>query len=601
MNNKTLIKFFFKQFKKNKFYLILLIFSSIFCAISEGIGVFLIFPLLMPDQTIQNFANIEILQTTIKNFSNFSPEFKIYMVSSVIITLILIRFIFLFIVNFISVYLPMKIESDMIKQYYSRILYSDYEFINSKKRGFLISNTFEHPAKSSSIIFNGSQVILNIFLVVIYFFILLLASYKITIIALLIIFSLYFLVRKVSTKPITNYGKIKTIKRYRLYDFFTSTINVIKYLKIRNAQSKMLEMFTSYLKEYISVVRKSQFLSTSFSPFFTTVSGVLIMFIILINTKIFGFSDNSENLWVGNLFIFIVCIYRLLNPVMNLNEAFSSIDFNKFGHEQYKKNLLDLKQNQEHSGNKKIRFLKKISFNNVSFKYKDRNGETLKNINVEILKGEMIAVAGKSGAGKTTLINLLVGLLKPTKGNIKIDNVTLNEDVLSSWREKVGLVSQDILLQNDSLINNLTFGLDKFKKRNINKALVEAGCSDFIKDLPEGLNTYIGENGIKLSGGQQQRITLARCILTNPEIIILDEATSNLDLYTEKIVSKNIMNLRKTKTLIVIAHRLSTIIEANKIIFLKKGTIKNIDSHKNLIKKNVDYKRMVKGQFLNGN
>mgnify|MGYP001265907859 FL=1 len=599
MNKKLLVKFFFNHFKKNRFFLILLIFSSIFCALSEGIGVFLIFPLLMPDQAIQNFANLEILQKIIINFSNYSPEFKIYIVSSLIISLIFIRFIFLLIVNFISVYLPLKIESKMISQYYQKILSSDYEFINSKKRGFLISNTFEHPAKSSSIIFNGSQVILNIFLVIIYFFILLLASYKITIIALLVIFSLYFFVRKISTKPITKYGKIRTMTRYRLYDFFTSSINVIKYLKIRNAQSKMLDIFSSHLREHISVVRKSQFLSTSFAPFFTTVSGVLIMLIILINVKIFGFSDSSENLWVGNLFIFIICIYRLLNPVMNLNEAFSSIDFNKFGHEQYKKNYLDLKKNQEHYGNKKLRFIKKISFNQVSFKYKGRKLETLKKINVEIFKGEMIAVAGKSGAGKTTLINLLVGLLKPTVGEIKIDNITLDENVLSSWREKVGLVSQDILLQNDSLINNLTFGLDKFKKRDVNTALVKAGCDDFIKDLPDGLNTYIGENGIKLSGGQQQRITLARCILTNPEIIILDEATSNLDVYTEKVVNKNIMNLKKTKTLIVIAHRLSTIIEANKIIFLKKGIIKDIDSHKNLIKKNMDYKQMVKGQFLN--
>ena len=125
----------------------------------------------------------------------------------------------------------------MISQYYEKILFSDYEFINSKKRGFLISNTFEHPVKSSSIIFNGSQVILNIFLIIIYFLILLLVSYKITMIALLIIFSLYFFVRKISSKPITEYGKIKTITRYRLYDFFTSSLNVIKYLKIRNAQS----------------------------------------------------------------------------------------------------------------------------------------------------------------------------------------------------------------------------------------------------------------------------------------------------------------------------------------------------------------------------
>jgi len=598
MNKKLLIKFFFNHFKKNRFYLTLLIVSSIFCAISEGIGVFLIFPLLMPDQAIQNFADIEILQPIIKNFTNYSPEFKIYVVSLIIISLILIRFIFLLIVNFISVYLPMKIESDMIRQYYEKILSSNYEFINSKKRGFLISNTFEHPAKSSSIIFNGSQVVLNIFLVMIYFLILFLASYKITIIALLIILSLYFFVRNISAKPLTKYGKIRTISRYRLYDFFTSSIDVIKYLKIRNAQSKMLDIFSSHLREYISVGRKSQFLSTSFSPFFTTASGVLIMLIILVNIKIFGFSDNSENLWVGNLFIFIVCLYRLLNPVMNLNEAFSSIDFNKYGHDQYKKNLLDLKKNQEHSSNKKIRFVKKISFNQVSFKYKDRKGETLKNINVEIFKGEMIAVAGKSGAGKTTLVNLLVGLLRPTNGEIRVDNVTLNESVLANWREKIGLVSQDILLQNDSLINNLTFGLDKFKKKDINKALVKAGCSDFIKDLPDGLNTYIGENGIKLSGGQQQRITLARCILTNPEIIILDEATSNLDVYTEKIVNKNIINLKNKKTLIVIAHRLSTIIEANKIVFLKKGMIKDIDSHKNLIKKNVDYKRMVKGTIF---
>ena len=136
MNKRLLVKFFFNHFKKNRFFLILLIFSSIFCALSEGVGVFLIFPLLMPDQAIQNFANVEILQKIIMNFSNYSPEFKIYIVSLIIISLIFIRFIFLLIVNFISVYLPLKIESKMISQYYQKILSSDYEFINSKKEDF---------------------------------------------------------------------------------------------------------------------------------------------------------------------------------------------------------------------------------------------------------------------------------------------------------------------------------------------------------------------------------------------------------------------------------------------------------------------------------
>ena len=238
-----------------------------------------------------------------------------------------------------------------------------------------------------------------------------------------------------------------------------------------------------------------------------------------------------------------------------------------------------------------------IEFKNVSFSYPKTNEAAIKNINISIEGGSTAALVGHSGAGKSTIINLLPRFYDPAEGKVYIDNQNLREVTLSSLRKNISLVSQDIILFDDTVRANIAYANLNASDEAIKKACDFAAASDFIENLPQSYDTIIGENGIKLSGGQKQRISIARAVLKNSPIILLDEATSSLDAESEEKVQNAVMNLTKNKTTLVIAHRLSTIIRADKIIVMNKGEVTGIGTHKELLKNSMIYKNLYSKQL----
>ena len=239
----------------------------------------------------------------------------------------------------------------------------------------------------------------------------------------------------------------------------------------------------------------------------------------------------------------------------------------------------------------KISFSKEISFNNVSFKYEKE--QVLQNVSFKIKKGETVAIVGHSGAGKSTIADLLVRFYDVNDGQIQIDNINIKEIGLSDLRKVMGVVTQDSILFNDSVINNIGLGLNNIDTDRIIASTKMANAHEFIENLEKKYNTIIGDGGNKLSGGQKQRLSIARAIYKNPEILILDEATSSLDSKSEKAVQEALDRLMTNRTSLVIAHRLSTIQNADKIIVLDKGQIAEMGTHKELIKKNNYYKKFI--------
>lgn len=227
----------------------------------------------------------------------------------------------------------------------------------------------------------------------------------------------------------------------------------------------------------------------------------------------------------------------------------------------------------------------RVDFDNVSYHYPDGDKKVVKDFDLHVSPGECIAIVGSSGSGKSTIINLLIGLLEPTEGDILIDGIPLNEMSRPTYRHFISVVPQNSILFSGSIRENITYGLSSYTEEELNKAVEDADIPEFLPSLPDGLDTQVGEHGDKLSGGQKQRICIARALIRNPRILIMDEATSALDNVAEYHVQKAVNRLVKARTTFIVAHRLSTIRNADRIVVMEDGCAVEIGNYDELMKK----------------
>lgn len=319
---------------------------------------------------------------------------------------------------------------------------------------------------------------------------------------------------------------------------------------------------------------------------------IVVTLVILVQVNIF-----EGNL--GSILISLLFFYRGLTALTGMQNS-----WNKFlGVSGSLLNLSDFQNtlivNQESKGSIPFSALNEnIQLENISYSY--GSTEILKNISLVIPKNETVAIVGESGSGKTTLINLISGLIPVSKGEILIDGVALNQLIISEYQKRLGYITQESVIFNDTIFNNVTFWENKTPETEdrFYEALKKASIHEFVKDLPLGLDTELGNNGINLSGGQKQRISIARELYKCTDILLLDEATSSLDSETEKIIQKNLDNLRGKNTIVIIAHRLSTIKNADRIILMNNGQVEKIGSYDQLFVNTPRFRKMVEMQEL---
>jgi subfamily B ATP-binding cassette protein MsbA len=356
---------------------------------------------------------------------------------------------------------------------------------------------------------------------------------------------------------------------------------------------EMKKFFQSTLSYFKSCL-KLEWVGSASSPFMEFVGGLLGAFILIVGTSRIARGYMTP----GDFSSFIMAIFMMYTPIKRLSRANNTIQQAAASYERIQEVLQSQPQIEEHPGAYSLPPVKGgVKFENVSFSY-DNMMPVLHDISFEVKPTERIALVGLSGAGKTTIINLLSRFYDPTSGKITIDGVDIREVSLSSLRSQIGLVTQELILFNDTVSKNIAYGLEDMPLEKIKEAAKAAKAHEFIMELPQNYDSCIGEGGTLLSSGQSQRLAIARALLKNPPILILDEATSALDSESERLIQVALANVMKDRTTFVIAHRLSTIRRSDRILVIDKGRIAETGSHEELLRVNGIYKKLYDLQFL---
>jgi len=311
-----------------------------------------------------------------------------------------------------------------------------------------------------------------------------------------------------------------------------------------------------------------------------------------------GLMIASGEMQINNFFSFLTAMMLAYQPIRSLATINMLFNQGAVGADRVF-NILDAEPNIKEISSAPNLNVKRgdIKFEKISFSYPNTEEQAVKNINISIDGGTTTALVGHSGAGKSTIINLLPRFYDPMDGTVYIDEQNISSVTLSSLRKNLSMVSQDIILFDDTVRANIAYANMSASEEQLKKACDFAAATEFIEKLPQKFETVVGENGVRLSGGQKQRISIARAFLKNSPIILLDEATSSLDAESEEKVQNAVMNLTKNKTTLVIAHRLSTIIRADKIIVVNQGQIVDVGTHSELLKNSMIYKNLYSKQL----
>ena len=487
-----------------------------------------------------------------------------------------------------------EVAGEIQKKIASNILLSDIQTLDNRHSGKYISNILYDANQIQNLVSTGVlNIIKDSLTVVALVSVMFYQNWKLSLFAILMMplagglaKSLGKRMGKATTKAGESSGNLASF----LSEIFKGSKMIRIYQKEKIENEKADQVIDDLVEKNIkigSVLIRA-------TPIMETLTGLMIAGFIIFSGQLIA----SGELGVNNFFSFLAAMMLAYQPIRSL----ATINMVAYqGAAAFKRisRIIDKEiQVKEVTGNPKLTLKNSdIKFSNVSFKYETTNEKAIKNINLEIKGNSMAAFVGHSGAGKSTIINLIPRFYDPQDGLIQIDGQNIKNVSLSSLRKSLSMVSQDIILFDNTIKNNISYAKSQASMDEIYRACKFAAADEFIEKLPKGYDTIIGENGIRLSGGQKQRISIARAILKESPIILLDEATSSLDAESEEIVQNAINNLTKNKTTLVIAHRLSTIHNADKIFVMKEGQIIDSGDHDFLINNCEEYKSLYQKQL----
>lgn len=528
-----------------------------------------------PLQTGIQWINVWVLAT------EADPSERIYRLAGFILILVWFRSIFIYLGTMYSRKTAFKLAGHIRKTIFEQLQSLSLSYYSQSRSGEIISTIIAEAQDLIQAFQAGTNLITNLATLTAYLVSLILLSWQISL-AVALMFSLL----SVGLSTIVGWAREGSFAVSKAKGKMTSAavelINGIRTIKAFATEDFERERFYAATDELTAAKTRVSLLSDLIKPL---TDGVATTILIGIVTLAFVFLVQGGSLNAAELLTFMFVLLRMMPLVSQINSSRGRLT----SFQGAVSNIQELLRtdNKIYLPNGSVSFYqlqKSIDLVCVDFSY-EPNKPVLHNITLSIAKGETTAFIGSSGAGKTTLVDLICRFYDPTGGKIMIDGIDLRQIELNSLRSKMAIVSQDTFIFNTSVRNNIAYGLEGITDRAIEQAALSANAWDFVQQLPEGLDTVLGDRGVRLSGGQRQRIAIARALLRNPEVLILDEATSALDSVTEKLIQESLERLSVGRTVIAIAHRLSTIINADKVVVLEKGHIVEQGKYQELLKK----------------
>ncbi|MDQ3019247.1 MAG: ABC transporter ATP-binding protein/permease [Bacteroidota bacterium] len=593
---------------KYKKYIFISILMSILYSVLSGISIYLSIPLLKAlfseEEAPVDFQDTGIISRLMQIPKSLVNEYILSQgklnALTIICILILVSFLLKGLVGFAHSILIQLVEKGVLKdirnQFFYKINNLSIRYFTSSRSGNLISIlTNDINTIQGSISGTFSNLIKEPLLISVYLIMGLSISWELTLISLIVFPLTILMIGKISKSLRRKSLRIQK-KLSDITNLIAETIFGAKVIRALKGENYFNKLFTAESKTYYNLTMKHTILGEIAPP----VSEFLF---ILSSTIIIWYGGNqifvNQSLSPGEFLGFIFIMSQIAVPIKNLSSFYNNIQSSIAAGTRIFE-IIDYPVEVKESLNPVTidEFKKEISIENVSFHYSN-DKMVLKNLNLKIKKSEVIALVGSSGSGKTTITDLIMRFYDVSGGKITIDGINIKDIAVKNLRTLIGLVTQEIILFNKSIRDNIIFGLPNVTEEDLINASINANAYNFIMHTEHGFDTIIGERGLKLSGGERQRISIARTLLRNPQILILDEATSSLDTESEKLVQDALDKLMHQRTSIVIAHRLSTIQHADRIVVLDKGEIVETGTHQELLVTSGIYKKLYDMQFRN--
>ncbi|EOI5270447.1 ABC transporter ATP-binding protein [Campylobacter coli] len=557
-------KIFFILSKEDKKFLFSLLLFSVFISFIESFAISLVMPFITLASDFSYFDKNKYL-IQLKDYLAL-PVFEIivYFGLVLIIFYVLRALLNSYYFHLLACFSKGRYHAIAYKVF-AKFLNTDYENFTQKNQSEILKSITGEVYNLSTMISSFLLMMSEIFVVLLLYTLMLLVNYKITLfLSLFMIINAFILIKVLS--PIVKKAGLKREEAMKnFFEILNTNLNNFKLIKLKTKEDGVLNLFKTQSEIFARANITNESVSAMPRIYLEGVGFCVLVFIVVFLV----FKNQSDISGIlATISIFVLALYRLMPSANRIITSYHDL--------LYYRSSLDiiyqiLKQKEESLGEEKINFKKELRLENLTFGYKDKKN-LFTCLNLSIKKGEKIAFIGESGCGKSTLVDIIIGLLSPREGRVLLDENELNMKNVKNYRQKIGYIPQNIYLFNDSIAKNISFG-DEVDEEKLQRVIKQSNLEHFVKNLPQGVQTKVGDGGSNLSGGQKQRIAIARALYLDPEILVLDEATSALDMESEARIMDEIYKISKDKTMIIIAHRLSTITRCDSIYRLENGKL----------------------------